>query len=304
VQSSTAPAFHGRTVSAADASALAGITVRLGTQFPATSDANGYFNVDHDLAGASLILLTSPAIVPRETAVHLPAAGMSSFGLIPASFDLTAFNEMFRGSQDRLQRWMTAPSLVVLTSVMQFESSEATVAQATDEQIPADEVELLVRDATDALAVLTGNSFPAFARVTLERTSPGSRASTARDGAIVVGRYRDLQALNRVVGYGRCAERNAVITAGLVALDAAFDASNERRRLLRAHELGHALGYKHVTTRPSIMNPSLGSDVTDFDRQGAAIAFQRPPGNHAPDADPLPAIRPATGSARWSAPIE
>ena len=129
-------------------------------------------------------------------------------------------------------------------------------------------------------------------------------ASTARDGQIVIGRYKDLKALDKVIGYGRCAERDGVVTAGSVAVDALFDATSERRRLLRTHELGHALGYKHVTLRQSIMNPSLGSDITDFDRQGAAIAFQRPPGNHAPDADPLPAIRAAGGTARWSAPIE
>jgi hypothetical protein len=75
--------------------------------------------------------------------------------------------------------------------------------------------------------------------------------------------------------------------------------------LLRIHELGHALGYKHVTARPSIMNPSLGVDVTEFDRHGAAIAFQRPPGNRAPDTDPAPDVRTsATGTLRWSAPIQ
>ena len=123
-------------------------------------------------------------------------------------------------------------------------------------------------------------------------------ASTAREGQIVIGRYKDLKALDKVIGYGRCAERDGVVTAGSVAVDALFDATNERRRLLRTYELGHALGYKHVTLRQSIMNPSLGSDVTDFDRQGALIGFERPPGNHAPDADPLPVIFSRRGGTR------
>ncbi len=295
--------FRGQTISASDTSVLAGVTVQLGIRTPTTSDANGYFSLNHNAAGASLIELSGPAIVPRQTTVQLPASGMVTFGLIPATFDLPAFDEMFRGSQARLRRWMVAPSLVVLTSVMQFENSEVSSSKSTGEEIPSDEVATLVRDLTQALADLTGNSFSPV-RVSLERTAAGASSSTARDGQIVIGRYRDLKALNSVVGYGRCAERDGVVTAGSVALDALFDATSERRRLLRIHELGHALGYKHVTVRQSIMNPSLGSDMTDFDRQGAAIAFQRPPGNHAPDADPPAAIRAAGGTARWSTPVE
>jgi predicted Zn-dependent protease len=47
------------------------------------------------------------------------------------------------------------------------------------------------------------------------------------------------------------------------------------RRLLRIHELGHALGYNHVKSRRSIMNPTLGSEPTDFDRRAAMVAFRR-----------------------------
>jgi hypothetical protein len=295
--------FRGQTISASDAGILAGVTVQLGMRTPTTSDVNGYFSLNHDVAGASLIELSGPAIVPRQTTVQLPSNGMVTFGLIPATFDLPAFDEMFRGSQARLQRWLVAPSLVVLTSVMQFENSEVTLSKSTGEEIPSDEVAMLVHDLRQALADLTANSFSTVS-VSLERTAAGMYSSTARDGQIVIGRYKDLKAVDRVIGYGRCAERSGVVTAGSVALDALFDATSERRRLLRAHELGHALGYKHVTVRQSSMNLSVGSDITGFDRQGAAIAFQRPPGNHAPDADPPPAIRAASSTARWSAPVE
>jgi len=293
--------LQGQAASAADAATFADISVRLGTAQPAKSDANGYFTVENTAAGTSTIELTGSSIVDRKTDVRLPSDGVVRFGLIPASYDLVAFNEMFRGSHERLQRWTTAPSLVVLTTVMKFESSESTSSEATNEQIPAGEVDTMVRDLTEALATLTGNTYTAFAQVTRESTAAGSRASTARNGQIVVGRYRDLKAANNVVGYGRWAEReDGTVTGGAVFLDSVYDAGRDKK-LLRTHELGHALGYKHVTSRPSIMNPVLGYDVTDFDRQGAAIAFQRPPGNRAPDTDPTPGLRTLTdsGSVRW-----
>jgi len=47
----------------------------------------------------------------------------------------------------------------------------------------------------------------------------------------------------------------------------------DNRRLLRTHELGHALGFNHVKSRVSIMNPRIGPEVTAFDRQVAMLAF-------------------------------
>jgi hypothetical protein len=91
-------------------------------------------------------------------------------------------------------------------------------------------------------------------------------------------------------------------------LDRDFDHNDDRRRLLRIHELGHALGYLHVKARPSIMNPSLGFEPTEFDRSAAVIAFQRPPGNRSPDVDPAAPARLGARAEppliRWAPPIE
>src|SRR5262245_27336708 len=288
---STTRVLQGQTASAADATTLGGVSVRLGTLEPTTSDANGYFRVENVISGASAIELTGPSIVDRRTDVRLPSGGVIRFGLIPTSFDLAAFNEMFRGSHERLQRWVTAPSLVVLTTVMKYENSDAATAEATSERMDSADVETMVRDLSDALATLTGGAFASFAQVTRESTPAGSRTSLTRNGQIVVGRYHDVRAATGSVGFGRWAERDdGVITAGTMLLDAGYDSGSEKRKL-RTHELGHALGYKHLSTRASIMNPVLGSDVTEFDRQGAIIAFQRPPGNRAPDTDPPSSVR-------------
>ena len=94
-----------------------------------------------------------------------------------------------------------------------------------------------------------------------------------RSGQIVVGRFRGVQARTGSLGYGGRLTHNATIVGAAVVLDAAFDRQSDRRELLRTHELGHALGYNHVESRPSVMNPRVGSAITEFDRAAIRLAF-------------------------------
>jgi hypothetical protein len=109
----------------------------------------------------------------------------------------------------------------------------------------------------------------------------------------VIGRYRGVQSLANTIGYGRfAATEKGEVTGGAIYLDRNFDRGDDMRRLLRIHELGHALGYLHVTVRTSIMNPAIGPQPTEFDRVAAQIAFQRQPGNQSPDTDAATGARP------------
>ena len=132
------------------------------------------------------------------------------------------------------------------------------------------------------------------------------RVSATRGGKIVVGRYTGVVNLANTIGYGRWSSTpDGEVVGGAMFLDRDFDKNDSRRRLLRIHELGHALGYNHVKSRTSIMNPAIGPEPTDFDRAGAIVAFQRTPGNRSPDADPAGGARmwsAAEGGARWSEP--
>ena len=132
-----------------------------------------------------------------------------------------------------------------------------------------------------------GSTYTSFADVSIERPPSGMRVLVIRPGAVVVGRYNGIQTFASTIGYGRWAEDpSGAVTGGSMFLDRGFDHDDSRRRLLRIHELGHALGYLHVETRTSIMNPAIGPEPTEFDRTAAIVAFQRQPGNVSPDTDP------------------
>ena len=294
--------FEGVTISALDSSPAAGLSVQVGTAQPVTSDASGRFTAQVAGPGSYRATVTGNAVVERHTTVTGPTSAPARLALIPSSFDLRAFDELFRTSNARLQRWTTRPSLVVLASVMTYRGDAIEYA-ATAERMTDEEVALLVNHLTEGLALWTAGTYTSFANVTIERPASGVRASTAREQTIVVGRYNGIVSMAQTIGYGRWAEADdGAVVAGAMFLDSDFDRTDGRRRLLRIHELGHALGLTHVESRTSIMNPAIGPEPTQFDRQSAAIAFQRPPGNVAPDTDPGP-VRSAIFGVRWAAPI-
>jgi hypothetical protein len=298
--------LQGQTLNAVDGTPASSVAVQVGRGRPVTTDGNGHFDVDVGGPGSHETILRGSGIVERRTMLSGPTGDRIRLSLIPASFDLGAFDEMFRSSEGRLTRWMARPSLVVLGSVMAYRNGNDTTYEATSGQLPAEEVTEMIAHLTEGLGLLTGNSYTSFASVTIERPSAGTRVSALREGQIVVGRYDGIVTLANTIGYGLWSERGeGVVSGGAMFLDRDFDQSDARRRLLRIHELGHALGYLHVRSRTSIMNPSVGPEPTAFDRQAAVIAFQRPPGNRAPDTDPMSGsvFSATTGAVRVMPPI-
>jgi hypothetical protein len=188
--------------------------------------------------------------------------------------DRYALDEMLRGSHQTALRWDRVPELVVLMPVMQYEKSQGTQYRATSQQLTEEEAAQLVADLTGALAVLTDNAFLSFAAVHHETAPAGEVVNVMRPGKIVVARYNGVRDQLATIGFGGRSTRGSTIRAGSIILDNDFDRTNDTRRLLRMHELGHALGYNHVHSRSSIMNPKIGSEVTGFDRSAARIAFQ------------------------------
>lgn len=290
-------------MSALDGTPAPGLSVQVGAAKAVTTDAAGRFTTEISGPGDYTAVVSGAAVVERRTMVTGPSSVPARLSLMPASFDVHAFDEMFRTANARLQRWTTRPSLVVLASVMNYRG-EADEFAATAESMTDDEVSLLIAHLNEGLSLMTGGTYTTFAEVKIERPASGERTSVVRVGAIVVGRYNGVQTFASTIGYGRWAENgDGSVVGGSMFLDSRFDKNDDRRRLLRIHELGHALGQLHVETRPSIMNPSIGPEPTEFDRQAAVVAFQRPPGNVSPDADPGTTVKSGVWSVRWVAPV-
>jgi hypothetical protein len=276
--------YRGATVSALDGTPIPGVVVKVGTR-AAVSDQLGRFALPELPDGPTTVTLSGSSVVDRRQTVALPADSITET-LIPSSFDLAAFDEMFRGT-GQLQRWTSRPSLVILASVMRFHAVGAKEFQASSERMSDEDIALLIEHLGEGLALLTGNTFTSFATVEIERPAAGTRIDSLRPGTIVVGRYKGVQNIGNTVGAARWSNDHDTpeVTGGAIYLDSDFDRTSAARRLLRIHELGHALGYLHVTSRVSIMNPSIGPSPTQFDRDGAIIAFRRLPGNQSPDDD-------------------
>ena len=190
--------------------------------------------------------------------------------------DPQALLEMF-GSSQGPQRWRRAPALTILVSVMEYRPGGDIQYLATSETLDEAEIAELIRDLTCGLAVLTADTFRQFSSVRYEVVPAGTTASVSRPDQIVAGRFNGLRRAVNTLGFGgRRARKDGTITAGAILLDRDFDSASTSRRLLRTHELGHALGYNHVHARASIMNPHIGTEPNEFDREAALFAFRAP----------------------------
>ena len=278
-----------------------GVLVRIDGLGETMTAGDGSFELDAtEPEQVRLVTLSSPSTIDRQTQLRVPGPP-AMLSLMPSSLDLVAFDQMFRNSGS-LVRWTSAPSIVVQTRVLQYTNVTDQEYTATSAAMSDAEVDGLVADLTWALPQLTGTTFTSFAGVRRETASAGERVRVARTNEIVVARYAGLQAATTFWGYSRWMTSAGEVHSGIMMLDNGFETSGSPfRRSLRAHELGHALGYNHVTVRDSVMNSSARLEPNTFDRDGARLAFKRPPLNRSPDIDPdmfTPNLR-ALAEAIW-----
>ena len=251
----------------------------------ARTDAQGFFTLNVNTSTYSL-LLTHPDYVDRRTAIRLPANGLQ-VSMIPSTFDQAAFEEFApRTTTTGLRRWTQDPSLLVLTNVVNYDAI-AFDPLVTDRQVAGADLACL-RDGVQKAIGMMSDGVLSFRQVDTLSLPAGSRFSipSTNEGTIVVAATKGLGANGRASAFA--GNQPAVLVRGIVWVTADnLSLCGSTAARVYPHELGHALGYQHVTLEPSVMSgiqPSNG--LTPFDRDALRIIYQRPPGNRAPDIDP------------------
>ena len=209
--------------------------------------------------GRYAVRVASLQFVTRQTTVAIPGSD-ARLDLIPSSFDLAAFDQMFRGvtTGGRIAKYLAAPALVVQRTGLLWASSPDDHYLAENEQWTDADIDTLIADLTFGLQTISAGVFPAFSAIRVEQAVAGTMVTVPQAGAIVVARYRGLRGPSgdRIGGFGKMTlDAAGVIQGGLVMLDRDRElesASPRGLRVLRVHELGHTMGLSHVTSRASI----------------------------------------------------
>lgn len=266
--------------------AVSGATVAGSGLTTGTTDSSGSLTLTTSTSSTYGIDVSSASYITRNTLLKIPGVD-APISLIRTNFDLAAFNEMFRAQG--LQRWTAVPSLRIVSNVVEFNTTGPTYI-ATGQALTATEISAITFDLAYGLPLLTGSVFPAFSSTSTMTVATGEAVTLLTEGRITFARCSGLSAARDSAGYGQWLFRSDdVVTGGMLCIDRNFDMSGSSvGRGVRLHELGHALGYQHVTSKDDVlMTPRISvNDVSAWDRDAAKIAFQRPAGNRTPDRDP------------------
>jgi hypothetical protein len=293
----TAPTGSGPTASVRVVSTLTDQPVSgasaIGASLRSTlSDGDGLVILEASGSGRYAVSVAAAQFVTRQTTVVIPGSA-ARLDLIASSFDLVAFNQMFRGATTggRLAKYLAAPALVVQRAVLLWANSPDDRYLAEDEQWSDADIDGVIADLTFGLQTISAGVFPAFSAIRVEQAAAGTMVTVPQAGAIVVARYRSLHGPSgsRVGGLAKTnIDAAGVIRGGMVMIDRDSElARPASARSLRVHELGHALGTSHVTSRLSFMSPDgTGGLPYEADKEAFRVAARRPPGSRSPDVDP------------------
>ena len=251
----------------------------------ARTDAGGFFILNANTSAYPL-LLTHQNFIDRRTAAFLPASGLH-VSMIPSTFDLAAFEEFApRATTTGLRRWTQDPSLVALTNVVDYDGV-AFNPLVTDRQVPDADFGCMLDGVRRAIAPMS-DQVMTFKKVDVLSLPAGSRFTipSTPDGTIALVVARGLLANGRASAFAGVQPN--VLVRGVVWISADnLPLCGTTASRVFPHELGHALGYQHVTLEPSVMSGiQPTSALTLFDRDAIRIVYQRPPGNRSPDIDP------------------
>jgi len=274
---------------------VGGATVTPGWSLaPVTADGQGNYQLG-DVANPPSqpypITVSGAGMVSHATWITWASGARSGVNLNmirdAAPFSMDFYRQFARDTFDNdpgapfgLQRWTTAPSFYVRTVDQNGRAVEPEVLTVT--------LDALRR----AVPAFTNGTFSAAAIET------GTAVRPQAAGWINVDIRRD-PAEKRVCGFAFVGANPGSITLND---DVCSCGSNKIPGAVTLHEVGHAMGFFHVSDRNSIMFPFIAGDcpagqLSAAETYHAGIVYSRPRGNLDPDRDP-PSGAALTGSDR------
>jgi hypothetical protein len=290
--------LNGQVVATLSRQPIAGAVIEaLGTSF--TADADGRFTLTAAFAPAAGIRATAHAdgYRTRETTIAYPRTGTAT-PLIDLTSQASPFSEDFYNQiarnayeqpEDRTQlwRWSGAPRLYLRTT------------DETGRAAPPEVVTLVTNALGDAVRLFSAGQFSA----TVEQ---GTDSRPEQVGWINVEIVQTI-AEGDYCGIAENVGGNP--TTVKLRLERCGCGSVKIPASVVLHEVGHALGFFHVSDRNSIMYPFNPGDcrpatLSALEQLHVAVKYSRPRGNLDPDRDPLSfSLLTAPGSGSGAGPI-
>jgi hypothetical protein len=265
---------------------VTGVRVQIEGRADLDSGPTGTFVVEGATASVLAVTLSSSEIVTRVTHLRVPGSD-GEIALIPKDFNMSAFEQMARRPGSGLVRWTTPPRLLIQRRVLRWAETAGDTYTSTTDQLMSDAAaKAITDDLVMALPDLTGGEYRNFADIVHTTAGVNNPVSMVSAGDIVVAYFTGLTAARGAIGLGsRTYGNDGSVRSGQVYLDAGYDGQGLYAHIARMHELGHALGWDHVTDAASVMAPVATNWPTSFDRDATRVAFKRGLGNRAPDND-------------------
>ena len=279
----------GRVVNAVDMNqGIASASIQSDGLAAVTSDTSGHFSVQSSSAtGQRSFRISAPSIIERSVFFKVPGDHIT-VSTMPASIELSYFNEMVRNTFGGLTRWTSAPVLVVERSAIEYGSRVST-----GETVPEEVVQRTIAEVRQTLAIVSAGRYMDFASIEVRDTAAGMTSQIPNGAIGLTWQTRLLEGFMHVAyGSRSYGGPTAGLTRGEVALDRDWHVhglpAGSRRDFFFVvqHELGHAMGYSHTKFAPSFMYEVFLMTISTIDRQVFEIVMQRPNGNLSPDTDP------------------